>query len=223
MDKVLIVIPIKPNMSKGIYDKMMSKVTALLRNTKTNTSLFIDTRIAPDIEKKTSWSKVAVIRNQILDDGLWHLFSHLLWIDADVVEMSDDMLDRLLETNPEGITAPWIKIEGNNTFYDWAAFIIKGTDHIQPENRWHIPNRNINPQPPYFKEFTSISEWDCVGTVTLVNTDIYKAGARYEDHPAFTDHYPICKKCRDMGRKVIMNKDIIVAHADLPKYGEAWH
>jgi hypothetical protein len=64
---------------------------------------------------------------------------------------------------------------------------------------------------------------DCVGTVYVVHTDIYRFGARHADHEAFTDHFPICAAARAMGRPVVCDRRLRVAHADLPKYGEEWH
>ena len=213
---VLVVVPTSPALSSGIVDKMMSHLAALRAN------VFIDYRPAGACEKKTPWSKVAVVRNQILDDGLWRHFSHMLWIDADVVKFPPTIIEDLLAANSLGVAAPVDIIEGTQTFHDWAAFIYQGRDHIYPECRDNLPGRNIRIEPPYFPTREAVTLMDCVGTVTLVNTEIYASGARYEDHPAFTDHYPICKAARDMGRGVCVARNCIVEHANLPWYGEKW-
>ena len=116
-------------------------------------------------------------------------------------------------------------VEGSNRFYDYTAFIQQGRSHMSPDDGSLIPSRNLNHDAPYWPDAPdSINvPMDCVGTITLVPTWIYLQGARYEDHPAFTDHYSICKACRDAGKNVVVCRDLIAQHADLPKYGEQWH
>jgi len=212
--RVLSVIPASPTLPDAIWKQTM-RCAAAMRGT-----IFIDERKAPECEMKTPWSRVALVRNQILDDGLWEQFTHLLWIDADIVSFPPTLADDLLASEPEGVAAPLVLIEGTRMFYDWAAFIYAGKDTVQPTSRERLRGRNMKVDPPHLPK--GVSAMDCVGAVTLVNTDIYRAGARYEDHPAFTDHYPICKKCRDMGRRVAINRSVEVFHAALPKYGLEW-
>jgi hypothetical protein len=151
-------------------------------------------------------------------------YDYLLWIDADIIDFPLDMPSRLIEGNPTGISAPMVLIEGSNTFYDYTAFVIKGQDHIEPRSRNCIHGRNLKPQSPYWINVPTetVVELDCVGTITLVPSWVYKF-ARYEDHPAFTDHYPLCKAVRDAGLKVTVDRSLLAYHANLPAYGESWH
>ena len=50
-----------------------------------------------------------------------------------------------------------------------------------------------------------------------------RAGAVYEDHVSFTEHYPICEHARRMGRHVAMLTTAVARHANLPLYGESFH
>jgi hypothetical protein len=169
-------------------------------------------------------------------------WDYLLWVDADVVDYPLDLPTRLIDSNPTGVSAPMVLIEGRKDFYDWAAFVMKGKDTIKPTNRHRVWGRNIQHEPPYWNECDShtedgppeaakpqwyepkerVVEMDCVGTIVMVPTRIY-AHAQYEDHPAFTDHHPICKAARDLGLKVTVDRGTVAYHADLPKWGEQWH
>lgn len=45
---------------------------------------------------------------------------------------------------------------------------------------------------------------------------------RFEDHPCFTDHYPVCRSHRDYGGKIHMDLGSIAMHANLPEYDIPW-
>jgi hypothetical protein len=227
MSRILVCIPIKPGINPVLRRKCeFSAVQMSAANREHRIEVRFDSR---PVEKLATdarpWSRVARARNRLLESVDLSAWDHLLWIDADVVSYPADLPTRLLKANPEGVTAPMVLVEGGKQFYDWAAFVEKGCDTIQPESRERIHPRNLRHEPPYWSHAPAETnvEMDCVGTITMVPTWIYKLGIRYEDHPAFTDHYPICKTCRDAGRKVVVCRDVIAQHADLPKYGEEWH
>lgn len=178
-------------------------------------------------EDKTPWAKVGRIRNRVLDRVAWEKFNYLLWIDADVVEYPADMPTRLLNCNPDGISAPMVYVEDGTwkgRFYDTCGFIIKGKSHIEPDRLPQILGRNLCHDAPYWPaEPTDVlMEMDCVGTITLVPSVLYRH-ARYEDHPAFTDHFSICQAASHLGMRTVVNRNISAFHAELPKYGEPWH
>lgn len=222
----LIVLLVKPSLSKIIYKKTLDCLTNLILSTKkTNISLIIDSNLEKsDDTDITPWSKVTRIRQRIIDEYNWTKFTHIFWIDADVVDFPATILDDLLSTNPNGITAPLVLIETTNIFYDTCAFILKNKSNIEPLNKNIIKGRNIDTTPPYVESgMGDIIEMDSVGSFLLVNVDVYKSGATYENHPAFTDHFSICRLASNIGRKVILNKNLIVYHAYLTNYGEPWH
>jgi hypothetical protein len=45
---------------------------------------------------------------------------------------------------------------------------------------------------------------------------------RFEDHPCFTDHFPVCQSHRDYGGKIYMDLGSVSMHANLPLYGIPW-
>jgi hypothetical protein len=167
----------------------------------------------------------------------------VMWVDADVVDYPPDLAQWLVHGAmtyaSNGICAPTVVIEdvpgspiAPGTFYDWAAFIYRGKSGIDPQNRNHVRGRNIDCAPPYYWP-NPVSEprvgcpahveMDCVGTCYVVHRDVYRAGAIHEDHPAFTDHFPICAKAWEMGRKVVALPHVTITHANLPAWGELWH
>ena len=239
MSRILLISPVRPSLHPELQKALWNNMQATIgSNPEHELGFLIDyTKITSDPTDRTPWSKVTRIRNKILDYIDISAWDHLLWIDADVVIWPANMPTKLLGANPYGVSMPMVLIEGSNRFYDVSACIMRGTEDVEPRNRKRIKGRNVHDEPPYFfsldgqpynpinkrESNRSIVEMDCVGTITLVNTDIYRTGVRYEDHPVFTDHYPICKKAREIGRLVTMTTSIKAYHADLPKYGEKWH
>ena len=241
--RILVCIPIKPTLHPGLRDRCVALASALpAANPGLNLALDIDTTpIPPDPADCRPWSKVCRIRNRMLDRIDRDAFDFLLWIDADVIDYPADMPTRLLAGNPAGISAPLVLIEGTDRSYDWAAFVMAGKDHVLPTDRRRVWGRNLAHEPPYWHEHDpprveddagasprwyepagAVVNMDCVGTITLVPTWVYRR-ARYEDHPAFTDHYPLCLACRQAGQRVTVDRSLIAYHADLPKWGEEWH
>lgn len=224
--RILTIIPVKPNLNHVLKAKCMQAADAM-QDANPDMQFMFDTTPIPKLPTDyTPWSRVTRIRNLILTKINLEEWTHLLWIDADVIQYPTDLAAQLLQSNPTGVSAPMIFVEKlGNHFYDWAAFIIKGKDGIQPFNPKQIFGRNLSHSSPFWptEPTTRITEMDCVGTITLVPTIIYADGTRYLDHPSMTDHYPICRAARDRGLKVTVNRDIHAVHANLPLYGEAWH
>lgn len=229
MSDILLVLIIKPQMHPWLQRNAIEKATDVaLTNEGHNVSIHIDRRpiTLSQTEQRTPWSKVTLARNRVLQNIQFWDYEYLLWVDADVTDYPCDMPSRFIELNPDGITAPLILIEGSNTFYDFAASIMAGCDHIEPTNRSRLVGRNLQHEYPYWpvEPTERFVDMDCVGTITLVPTDIYLNNSdAYEDHPAFTDHYPICKMARSEGKRVGIDRGTIAYHANLPQYGEAWH
>jgi hypothetical protein len=226
--RVLALIPIKPQ----IHPRLRAgAIAAALRMPAANPRLDVAVRVDDSAEPAHAgdcrpWSKVARVRNRMLDAidlGAW---DYLLWIDADVTAYPADMPTRLIDANPLGITSPMVYVEGTARLYDWAALILAGRSHIEPANRSRMPGRNIEPEPPHWPDPPPVGplvDMDCTGTVYVAHADIFRTGVRFEDHKAFTDHFPICAKARDMGRRVCVHRHVVATHADLPAYGEAYH
>jgi len=245
MSKILTCIPVKPGMNPGLMAKCLSLAGSMpsFNPVHSMATYYDHTPIARELSDHTPWSRVCRARNMILDRIKLDQWDYLLWVDADVVDYPMDMPTRLIAGNPGGVSAPMVLIEGRKEFYDWAAFVMKGKDTVKPTNRHRVWGRNLQHEVPYWNECDAhteddppslakpfwyqpketVVEMDCVGTITMVPSILYQHGARYEDHPAFTDHHPICKYARSQNLKVTVDRSIIAHHADLPKWGEAWH
>jgi hypothetical protein len=225
--EILVIVPMKV----GIHPELYAKAWALVQrvppaNPRMQFCIVVDTIKCPSSDQdSTPWSKVARVRNRIVREHRLELFTHVLWIDADVVEYDASLPTRLLMGNPEGVAAPMVLIEGTDQFYDTSAFVLKDKGDVDPENRFAQAGRQLGASPPYWPEVPAddIVEVDCVGTFYLVHTDVYRTGVLHEDHPSFTDHWSICRRARQLGRKVTVDRRLAVQHADLPAYGEAWH
>jgi hypothetical protein len=241
--RILSIIPAKPSLHpelcKAFWRNAHAMTTASLEWC--DFAVMVDsTKVPSEPGDFRPWSKVARIRNRILDSLNLSQWDYFLWIDADVIRWPAHLPKLLMDANSTGVTMPMVfvdtaahpeKKEWPPRFYDTSACVMKGCDGIEPTNRKNIRGRNVEHLPTYWFDRQGrgivhredVVEMDCVGTVTLVNADIYRSGARYEDHPAFTDHYPICKKARDMGRRVCIVQSVVAWHAELPDFGEEWH
>ena len=226
MSKILICIPIKPTLNPILLQKCLELIGKLpAANPDHQVSTYLDfERVPSEPGDCRPWSKVARARNRMVSRIEPDNYDYLLWIDADVIDYPLDLPTKLIQGNKDGISSPMVMIEGGDTFYDWAAFILAGKDHIRPDYRERIEGRNINPNAPYWPTEPSeqIVDMDCTGTICMVPSWIYKH-CKHEDHPAFTDWFPLAKVCRDHGKRVTVDRSIKAVHAYLPKYGEAFH
>lgn len=242
---VLVLIPVKPSLNPALRDRAAALAARMLpANEDLELTIVMDGRGVPgEAGDARPWSKVARIRNTMLAGVSLDRHEWVMWMDADVVDYPADLAQWLvhgaIHYAENGVCAPTVLIEdvagsplAPDTFYDWAAFVYRGKGGVQPSNREHIRGRNIDCTPPYYWP-NPVSEprvgcpghveMDCVGTTYVVHRDVYLAGARHEDHPAFTDHWPICAKAWAIGRKVVALPHVVARHAFLPEYGEAFH
>jgi hypothetical protein len=162
----------------------------------------VKTRICPEQGDERPYSAHAAARNAMLDLYLKKAHTHVLWIDADVVEYPKDLAGLLLAHDADGIIAPMPLIEGTNRFYDVYGFIKPDGSRVQ------------RPYPPYPN-----GPMASVGTCYLAPAALYHDGARYEPTEGHTEHYSVCKQAA----RVSVASDIIIRHADLPAWGLEWH
>jgi hypothetical protein len=71
---------------------------------------------------------LATIRNIVIHEYLRPEHEYVLWLDADVVKYPRDLILRMYETNPHGVTAPLVVIESSDA--DWYALQIHTTYYI---------------------------------------------------------------------------------------------
>lgn len=212
---ILTLIPLKANMHADLKARGIALASRLpAANPDLNIVNVFDFRHLPKEDGDCRpWSKVTRVRNTLIECFNLNQFSHVLWIDADLVEYPADLPTRLLATNATGISSLPVYIEDReHDFYDWAAFI--GLDLVH----WGHPfphHRDV-----VGKDVVDVAGVGCVYTCPV---DIYLDGARHEDHPTNTDHWPICEAARAKGQRVTVDMRMRALHANLPKYGEAWH
>jgi hypothetical protein len=148
------------------------------------------------------YSAHAQVRNKMLDWCLTDDHTHVLWIDADVVDYPANLASLLIERDSEGIIAPVPLIEGSDRFYDVYGFVKMDGSRVE------------KPYPPYPN-----GEMMSVGTCYMAPASLYHAGARYATTPGHTEHYSVCRKAARVG----VTSDVVVYHANLPTWGLKWN
>ena len=212
---VLALIPIKADMHADLKRRALELAGRMpAANPAMDLVTVFDSRVLAKKEgDSTPWSKVTRVRNTLLDCFKLSAFTHVLWIDADLVEYPADLPTRLLAANPHGVSSCPVFIEDReDQFYDTAGFV--GLD----EKHWCV-------FAPHHEDAAGreVVEVAGVGCLYSVPVPVYLTGARHTDHPTNPDHWTVCQAARKMGRSVTVDMRLRALHANLPKYGEAWH
>lgn len=204
--KVLVAIPYKNDLHPSLYYRMVNLSILLMRS---NPAFEMELAMySNDGKEKLSgaFGGQAFARNALLDG---HLKDHeyVLWVDADIVDYPADLLTRLYK--PNAITAPAVYIEGGKQFYDTYGFIENGN--------------YISHVPPYFKSRERWVKLDCVGCTYLIPASLYKDHRYAHDNPERTEHESIMRVAREQGIPILCDRETVIYHADLPRYGLHWH
>jgi hypothetical protein len=219
MSSILVIIPIRPGLHPEILRRSMACAMAMMgANPVHELSYLLDNRLEAKLpDERLAWANVARIRNRILDAINLDTYDYLLWIDADMTEFPPDMPSKLIAANPEGMTAPMVFIEGTKNFYDTAGFVDLDGNHFNQGGTYWCTGQPRD----------EIAEVAGVGAITMVNAKHYRpAGSvRYDPtEPQNTDHWPIARRVREHGCKVMVHRGIAAYHAALNQYkGEDWH
>lgn len=146
-------------------------------------------------------------RNELIEKHLKLEHTHVLWMDADIVEVPVDLIEQLAEVTKKDIVAPFVLIEGTERFYDVGGF--------QQFGCWF--------------DFTwphclggTVCEVDSVGSCYLVPAEVYRRGARYQPRGNNVEHLSLMRQARGMGYRIFACRNIIAYHADLPLWGQDW-
>jgi len=212
---VLALIPLKADMHADLKTRALELAYRMpAANPDINMLTVFDwRRLLRDPDDSTPWSKVTRVRNSLVDCFNLSAFTHVLWIDADLVEYPADLPTRLLQTNRDGVSSLPVFIEDKeNEFYDTAGFV--GID----QKHWEV-------FAPHHEGISGLDvvKVSCVGCVYTVPVEIYLSGAKHIDHPTKTDHWSICQAAIKAGKTITVDMRLRALHANLPKYGEAWH
>lgn len=149
----------------------------------------------------------APIRQAMVEKYLEPGDSHVLWIDADIVQYSNTILADLLSISSKDVVAPGVYLESDATwFYDIAGFVEEG--------HW------ASVRPPHFQQTGDVIELDGVGCFYLVPAEVYRRGAKHEPVEGLTDHYAVCRFAKQQGFRVLCAPKLKVQHADYRLYGK---
>lgn len=161
------------------------------------------------------YSKYVKLRNKILEDNLTKDYTHVFWMDVDIIEYPFDIIEKLLKISDKDIVAPYVFIEDNDwwpwkRFYDIDCFIdSKGI--------------KFDYKPPYNRSDGDIkTEINSVGTCFLIPAEIHR-NIKYDINDNRNEHVSFFEKSKKLGYKVIVDPSIELKHAFLPKYGENFH
>lgn len=210
--KVAVLIPQKITLLPKLRERcahLLSRLPAA--NPTHDLTIIMDASVSSDHPR--AWARTADKRNRMLGNLCLNRFDWVCWIDADVVDYPPDIVTDLIDAAGDGIAAPLVLVEDMDTrFYDVCAFTENGLRFSHDSPYWPLS------QPAH-----RVEPVDSVGTFYVANAGIYRDGARYMDHPRFTEHFSVCQAARAAGRRIVVDRDLIVRHANLPKWGEAWH
>jgi GT2 family glycosyltransferase len=208
----LILIPLDPNMPWALKSRSLAMIQRMQRP---GIQIVIDSRgkgIADTAAHTDRCLALADIRNALVRDYLRPGHTHVMVMDADIIEYDADLPAKLLAIAGDScIVAPACYVEGRfPRWYDTGGFIEAG--------------ERCRHEPPYFNQPGPLIELDSVGACYMAPADVFRTGARYDaENPKYTDHYAVCQHARKLGMKVMCDMRIKVFHADLPKYGMRWH
>lgn len=203
---ILLLIPVDKRIPQNILMRTKRMAHAMKESCKATIDIVFDDRGPGNgIKQKTRDSlapfvgKMADIRQEIVDEHLRPEHTHVMWIDADIIDYPPTIADDLVARNYDGISAPMVLMEGTvGRFFDIAGFVEKGG--------W------CNIFPPHFKQAGPKYELDSVGAFYTVNADIYRNGAKHTYSKEYTEHYSVCQDAIEMGRKVMAYEDLAVWH-----------
>lgn len=164
----------------------------------------------------------AQARNLLIDCYLRPEHTHVLWLDVDLVNVPDNLIDKLLAVDASAIVAPFVFTEkldkaapasmtNGGWFYDTGGFKRLNGSYAMP----FFPHFN--------GENEQVMEMESVGCCYLAPAQLYRDGCHYEPNALDVEHLSFCKQARERGTRIFADSRLKVEHAFLPKYGEAWH
>lgn len=217
---ILIVVPLKSNMSKLLRARCLDQLEKLRTALGNKIEIVLDDRGPGDSEIRNHTERchhMVKIRQALVDEYLKPHHIGILWLDADIrydVETIEAMI-----AHSGAVIAPLVlyesktelgMFEGAERFYDTSGFIEDG--------------RQTPVRQPFFQQKTDVVNLDSVGAFYLIPASVFRAGGKYEfKNKGYTEHYSVCQFAKKMGLKVICDTRLKVWHACLEEYGEVSH
>ena len=239
MNKILILIPMKPNLNDKLKVKLLSNVAAMSMVSGGEYEIVVDHDGTPDTDIPTvvtspesrldnlhaRVTRNAAVRNRLIRSYLRRDHTHVVWIDADIVSFNPQLPRVLAQRSDaqdcDSITAPAVLLEDHHCrWYDTAGFLQRGKTWARPDMPWFKDMTNI-----HFKDgfMSGVSAMQSVGAFYCVPANLYRNGAQHVSIRGVTEHYSVCQTALARGMNVLCFFDNVVWHAYLPNYGEANH
>jgi hypothetical protein len=237
--ELVILVPISPNIQRQFINSAIYLVQRAAPSFRTCRLVLDPNGDAPTAAKPHPHRQPALakIRQEMIDKYLGNA-DWVAWIDADIVDYSANLIAELVKRAENGIAAPLVLMDGERgtvslnpdgfgpgRFFDVAGFV--------EDLRW------ARFDEPWFDQPGPVYSLDSVGSLYVVNAEIYRRGARHtadkyseefvrrgmiwkpgmvamnQRMPAncFTEHFSVCQWAKDHGLPVRAFGDLIVRHA----------
>ena len=237
--ELVILIPISPNMQRQFINSAIYLAQRAAPSFRACRVVLDPSGEAPPAGKPHPHRQAALakIRQEMIDKYLGEA-DWVAWIDADIVDYSADLIAELVKRAENGIAAPVVLMDGERgtgslnvdgfgrgRFFDVAGFV--------EDLRW------ARFDEPWFNQPGPAYSLDSVGSLYVVNAEIYRRGARHtadkyseefvrrgmkwkrgtvarnQRLPAncFTEHFSVCQWAREHDFPVRAFGDLIVRHA----------
>lgn len=237
--ELVILMPISPNIQRQFINSAIYLVHRAAPSFRTCRVVLDPNGDAPTAGKPHPHRQPALakIRQEMIDKYLGNA-DWVAWIDADIVDYSANLIAELVKRAENGIAAPLVLMDGERgtgsvnsdgfgrgKFFDVAGFV--------EDLRW------ARFDEPWFDQPGPVYSLDSVGSLYVVNAEIYRRGARHtadkyseefvrrgmnwkpgmvamnQRMPAncFTEHFSVCQWAKDHGFPVRAFGDLIVRHA----------
>jgi len=188
-----------------IYGPSQDPTLDILKRWENETAHSTEIILEPMMKTPLSAAEIAPLyedfQNIIGEEG-WEDETHFLLIDSDIMEVPNDLIQRLKEQNKD-IIAPFVWVDRANPpqFFDTHCFRFYSY-------RFHP----FNPPDPYDgKPF----EVDSVGSCYLVKREVFERVPYDNPHP----HMKFCETALNDGYEVWAHPGIKILHLDVQKVG----
>jgi hypothetical protein len=205
-------MPIKPNLNPALKEKCLANLSLLAKET--DIEIVFDYSEYPALyEGENFFGRLARMRQALIDAYLREDHDDVLWIDADIISYPPDLYEQLRAIST-GVASPIVLIEGTQTNYDTASF------------REDVGSRS-SAGPPWFSQEGPIVQLVSTGCCLVMPADVHrrqKFQAQHDSDQSWnTEWLSMCQAALDMGYEIVCDTRIVVEHANLPAYGEAFH
>lgn len=213
MGDILMPVMISPRLNPVIEDQFSVQLKELLNLMGDRVDLRVDEAEYPKAyPEENYWGRFARMRQSCINQFLTDDHDWVLWIDADIIQFPPTLFHDLRDTDMlSNVVSPLVAIEGN-----------PGINYDTAGTRPDFGSRS-GMQPPEPGVYKMFSVGGCVLVPAPVHQLVEFQAQADNDLSANTEWTSLCEGARKMGYDILWNTNVVVFHADLPKYGEGWH